>query len=242
MKGVVDNMDNSFVIESFIEYCDDMMIDTPAHESVNLYRVTYNGNGIYDEFRKAVNDETWKSFLTSNAVKWLPKPPDGIYRNNKTDYIYNSYFTQDGFDTFNLKTLPIIKKYLDKDKIVKSIVNYNDIKKTQHIVYNDKYQIIAGTVRNSKESVYDPPYSAKQIKEIYGISTYKKLASDPAHYYRMTSGIELIHREPTKEELIRIWNNWNLMSDSDKTKSDKVSMKLFGMTNKDHFYRLMQEY
>ena len=56
-------------------------------------------------------------------------------------------------------------------------------------------------------SKYDPPYSAKQVKEKYGEEMYERLRKDPAHRWRMDRGIELIHREPTLKELKRIKRN-----------------------------------
>lgn len=66
-----------------------------------------------------------------------------------------------------------------------------------------------GVRRYRKESKkqskkYDPPYSAKQVKDIYGDEIFKRLQKDPAHKWRMDTGIELIHLEPTFKELLRI--------------------------------------
>ena len=88
---------------------------------------------------------------------------------------------------------------------------------------------------------YDPPYNAKQIKDNYGDEIYNRLVKDPVHKWRMDTGIELIHKEPSKEELERIWKNWNLMSDEDKRKSDEKSRSLFGLSNGDHYKKLIKE-
>lgn len=93
-----------------------------------------------------------------------------------------------------------------------------------------------------ESSKYDPPYSADEVKNIYGINIYNKLIQDPAHAHRMNSGIELIHREPSKDELERIWKNWNLMTSKQKSESDKKSIELFGKTNKDHYKELISSY
>jgi len=65
-----------------------------------------------------------------------------------------------------------------------------------------------------------------------------KLASDPVHRWRAESGIELIHKEPTREELERIWKNWQLMSPEQKEISDKKSLEIFGVSNKTHYEQL----
>lgn len=89
---------------------------------------------------------------------------------------------------------------------------------------------------------YDPPYNSKQIKDKYGIEMYDKLSKDPAHKYRMDTGIELIHKEPSRSELERIYNNWNLMSDKQKAESDRKCMELFGKTNKQYYDELINTY
>lgn len=92
------------------------------------------------------------------------------------------------------------------------------------------------------DTEYDPPYNAEQIKKNYGIELYNKLKKDEVHRWRMETGIELIHKEPSKKELERIWKNWQLMSDDMKEKSDKKSIELFGVDNKTNYERLIKEY
>ena len=89
---------------------------------------------------------------------------------------------------------------------------------------------------------FDPPYNAQQIKDNYGEEIYKKLSKDPAHSWRMKTGLELIHREPSVEELRRIWANWQLMSPEQKAKSDEKSIELFGKTNAEHYKELIGTY
>lgn len=97
--------------------------------------------------------------------------------------------------------------------------------------------------RKKNESLeYDPPYNAEQIKKNYGIELYNKLKKDEIHNWRMNTGIELIHKEPSKKELERIWKNWQLMSDEMKKESDKKSIELFGVDNKTNYERLIKEY
>ena len=105
--------------------------ESVIEESSNMvYRVTYNGEGIYEALRKNVDFNTWKSILLSNKINWLPKPPE--YVNG-----YKSYFTEYGYKKFCKLTLPLIAKYLDKDKI--TIMEYNI---EGEVVYSDKYQIV----------------------------------------------------------------------------------------------------
>lgn len=89
---------------------------------------------------------------------------------------------------------------------------------------------------------YDPPYSKQDILKKYGRDIYNRLMKDPAHKFRAETGIELIHREPSKQELERIWKNWNLMSKEQKEKSDKESIRLFGKDNVTHYRELISSY
>ena len=86
-----------------------------------------------------------------------------------------------------------------------------------------------GYIKNKKppNHKFDPPADIFYIKK-----NYPKLLSDPVHVWRALTGIELIHKEPTMAEQIRIWQNWNRMSDKQKRISDEASMLLSGMTNK----------
>ena len=93
-----------------------------------------------------------------------------------------------------------------------------------------------------KSEQYEPPYSKEEVLQHYGKVLYKKLSSDPIHKWRMESGIELIHKEPSLDELNRIWKNWNLMSDAQKEISDKQSIKFFGVDNRTHYAQLKGEY
>jgi hypothetical protein len=90
--------------------------------------------------------------------------------------------------------------------------------------------------------MYQKPYSKKEILEKYPKDFAEKLLSDPIHLWRAETGIELIHKEPTKEELDRIWKNWNEMPEDLKKKSDEKSFELFGKTNKEHYDIIMSNY
>jgi len=83
---------------------------------------------------------------------------------------------------------------------------------------------------------YDPPYGKKHptVKTIP-----ERLMSDPVHRWRANTGIELIHKEPTNEELLRIISNWKLMSDEQKRRSDKKSISIYGVDNTSHAKELL---
>lgn len=86
----------------------------------------------------------------------------------------------------------------------------------------------------SEATVYDPPLSYDKLPD--------HLKNDEVHAWRAKTGIELIHKEPTIEEMERIWNNWNAMTDKQKAISDKKSIELFGMDNCTHYWSLAKEY
>lgn len=90
--------------------------------------------------------------------------------------------------------------------------------------------------------MYEPPYSKEEVIENYGMNKYEELSKDPAHKFRMDTGIELIHKEPTKKELNRIYQNWLLMDNKKKKISDEKSMELFGIKNIPHYMQLITEY
>lgn len=90
---------------------------------------------------------------------------------------------------------------------------------------------------------YEPPYNAEQMRQNgYSEDVIKKLEADPVHKWRMDTGIELIHREPSKSELMRIWKNWQQMTAEQKKKSDAKCKELFGCDNKTLYDFLIVQY
>lgn len=87
--------------------------------------------------------------------------------------------------------------------------------------------------------MYKPPYTVAELKKYYPEKA-EALLNDPVHFWRATTGIELIHQEPTLEEQKRIWQNWQEMSEDLKLKSEAKSLELFGMNNFEHHKEIMQ--
>ena len=116
------------------ESVEDNLFDELITENIGdkYIRITYNGNGIYQEFKENVSFNVWKEFKNSNATKWLPIPP--IYEGN-----YKSYFTIKGYKMFMKETYPFIIKYLDKNKIKVEEIHFND---SPNVVYKDEFQIV----------------------------------------------------------------------------------------------------
>lgn len=105
--------------------------------------------------------------------------------------------------------------------------------------YRDRYGVDLSHMREKKAQAYEPPWTIDQIRENLGRKIADKLAKDPVHRWRSDTGIELVHREPTREELKRIVRNWRLMSDAQKRLSDEKSRELFGVTNEENARRLL---
>lgn len=88
--------------------------------------------------------------------------------------------------------------------------------------------------------MYSPPYNPDEIRK-HNPTKAEWLLNDPTHLWRATTGVELIHEEPTLAEQIRIWKNWNEMNLSQKRQSDLKSQKLFGLTNIENHIRIMRD-
>lgn len=94
-------------------------------EKTCLYRVTYEGVGVYEAYKRIVDMQKWRSFLADKKNAWLPKPP-------KYDGACKSYFTEEGFNKFMAETLPEIAREL-KDK---------GLQFSKITVYKDPYQVV----------------------------------------------------------------------------------------------------
>jgi len=112
--------------------------------------------------------------------------------------------------------------------------------KRQKAEYN-KFIFRYDKIKNPVKESYSPPMSVSEIKKNYPTKA-SSLLKDPVHRWRAENGIELIHKEPTLDELNRIWNNWLLMSDEQKKISDEYSKKIFGKSNEAHFKELIKSY
>lgn len=90
---------------------------------------------------------------------------------------------------------------------------------------------------------YSRPYNEEEMRKAgYSDSLVAALMKDPCHGWRVSTGIELVHKEPDVWEQIRVWRNWNLMSDEQKERSDTKCMELFGISNKEMFEKCLQQW
>ena len=65
-----------------------------------------------------------------------------------------------------------------------------------------------GLAQMGRRLEYDPPCTYGEVVEKYGKALADRLSEDPAHAWRMETGVELIHKEPSLKEQRRIWRNW----------------------------------
>lgn len=108
---------------------------------------------------------------------------------------------------------------------------YDLFLKKQNLITPSLLDEISEDIDSTPDPKYDPPLPFDQLPE--------HLKEDEVHAWRAKHGIELIHKEPTLEELERIWKNWNLMSKAQKIISNNESIRLFGMDNREHYWKLV---
>lgn len=119
------------------------------------------------------------------------------------------------------------------------------MKEFQHAVLRGSKWGLVNVDRTSQTSLetYDPPYTEQQMRDHgYSEDVIARLKNDPVHKWRMETGIELIHIEPTRTELKRIWKNWNQMTDTQKKISDRKCKELFGCDNTSLYEYLIPQY
>lgn len=114
----------------------DTTIKTRNNQNV-YYHITYNGEGIYNALKNIVEIDTWKALLNNKQINWLSRPIEYSSKNI-------SYSTKEGYKLSIRQTLPIILRYLDKEKI--KIDTYNGI--CNNVLYTDEYQIVIETSEN----------------------------------------------------------------------------------------------
>ena len=178
----------------------------------NFYRVSYNGIGVYEAYRNAVSIDEWKQFLNSKNAKWLPKPVVKKYKNS-----YESYFTEEGYNNFKSRVLPIFIKTLDYNKI--EIMQYKDIQYKYKLVYEDNMQVvvdinqpqktISEMISNFKEShqnelsLFSKP-SLQEIANAFKENDIEKSYTDEAISNRLNDYLSEVVSDADKYKVL----NW----------------------------------
>ena len=110
------------------------------------YRITYKGIGIYEAYHQAASQEEWKSFLDSNAAKWLKKPSVSKY-----DKGYASFFTEEGYRMFTTLVLPVFVSVLNAKQI--TTMQFEDIPYKYELIYHDEHQVVVDLSKTKKPVV-----------------------------------------------------------------------------------------
>ena len=190
-----------------------------------------------------LDEETFCEYLAHQVVqqkKDISFPDEEIADLSKQNHIVTHRVSDDA-NRFNVGDIVMpswgiayrVSSKLMLDKVEDSPY-INDLT-PQQLAFLDDFDEIAVLELDAQ---YDPPYTLEQIKAKYPEHIYNMLANDPVHKWRANTGIELIHKEPTEEELDRIWKNWQLMPQDMKDISDKKSVEMFGCTNAEHYNKL----
>lgn len=190
-----------------------------------------------------LDEETFCEYLAHEIVpqkKDISFPDEEIAQLSNQNHIITHRVSNDA-NRFNVGDVVMTSWGIPYKVSSKLIVNkvedspYANDLTPQQLTFLDDFDEIAILELDAQ---YEPPYTLEQIKAKYPEHIYNKLANDPVHKWRAETGIELIHKEPTEEELDRIWKNWQLMPQDMKDISDKKSIELFGCINADNYSKL----
>jgi hypothetical protein len=86
---------------------------------------------------------------------------------------------------------------------------------------------------------YIRPLSFERLEAICSKQMIKSMKENYIVAWRAYTGIEIMHKEYSKKKMIRIWQNWQYMSEKMKEISDNKLVELCGRTNKREFDRVM---
>lgn len=100
----------------------------------HLVRVSADGTGIYGAVRRRASREEWKGLLGHEGINWLPKPE--IYADH--DKKLESWFTPEGYEKFQEKTLPLLSKHIPDHSWKVETVHPGKV----DVAYSDKYQVV----------------------------------------------------------------------------------------------------
>ena len=131
-----------------------------------FYRFEYDGEGIYEAFRKNVTFDEWKKFKQSNAAKWLPVPPN--YQNGD-----ESFFTEKGYKKFMKETYPHMMKHLEESKVRKFECELNP----KYIRYRDEYQVVYNKSKTVQEAFIDD--RTQPLTKVTNVNFDKVYYGDP---------------------------------------------------------------
>lgn len=201
----------------------DNVFDSSTNKAALIHKDTYVTEYVELSSRnrdKYSTSEGIEKFINNYANESIRKKPVSIYDDKGQEY-YAFLIYDDGKEIYIIRDLQGFETFMKGFETI-TITN---LKKIDDVVYSK-------------------PYTLDQMKEHITTKRYKEISSgqDEVHYWRATTGIELIHKEPTYQEFIRISKNWYAMTPEQKTQSDKRSRELFGITNDEHIRDLIVYY
>lgn len=258
-----DTPKKKFDSELFAEWMSDQLnkqgsaevSNVGSYNGKNVYRLDYDfskANGMKRELRKYMAKETLKMLLADPAGSgggFAERASDGSY----AIHIDNSgaYNKTDAEKKFvELHELGHIMNGHADEKYARSRGPRKEKRESEANRYaldsapedmKDAIRSIISAKFSKKAQAYEPPWTINQIRENLGDEVADRLVKDPVHKWRSDTGIELVHKEPTKEELLRIIENWRLMDALKKRRSNRKSKELFGMTNLQHAKELLEQ-
>lgn len=111
------------------------------------------------------------------------------------------------------------------------------------------------SIKNTK---YEVPYSHRDILKRYGVKKFHSILGhfpkngnpdnldkrdtpgQQCHMWRALTGLELLHKEPTLQEQIRTYKNWNKMLPQMKKLSDIKCKQIYGCDNLTNYAKYMK--
>lgn len=140
VSDIIFKDDYQFVIKRFKNVVTENEEQDEDIIKETLYRVTYNGIGVYEALRLTISKDAWNDFLNNDKVSWLLTPPFE-YRKG-----YRSFFTEAGYEKFKEETLPLISEYLDE-----SVIKVETIKVVEQYPEDNSIMVL------SEEEGEEPP-------------------------------------------------------------------------------------
>jgi hypothetical protein len=147
-----------------------------------------------------------------------------------------------------LRTIPINEEYLNEYGIkgIHDATNKLPAKFLKAFCSKDRpfLFIPKGAAHNLEYETFEPEYipplsEFDYLNKKYSKKAIEEIMNDKVLEWRMTTGIELIHRKDTIEEQNKLLDNWIMMGDYSKNFSDNYSIRLFNMTNEEHHKKLI---
>lgn len=141
------------------------MIPAEDQDIQTLYRITYGNQGIYDAVKQYMTTEEWQEFSNNENVNWLPEIDE--YKDT-----YISYFTEEGYNQFKEKTLPLILNIFQEENIKTESFEVNI---EEFVEIEDEEETVGD---NEEETPIEPIQPKLSFEDWFTDYFYNKLATD----------------------------------------------------------------